>query len=178
MEIKKIVNSWLVCLGLCMLASLIPTSMNFFLYDTAWHKVLCVRHLAKFGIYDWIWVKTIFECIWHLLAIPYEYATFYKVECRHLLGSMVFAPIFEEILFRLPLLYIKRLSTQRMFMLCSIISTILFVFGHPTCLLGLIPIGTFAVSSIYLTVKTQSIIPSILLHSAYNSLIFFWGFSN
>lgn len=87
-----------------------------------------------------------------------------------LIHPIILAPIFEEIQFRLPLLFIKN---KRIRLACAIISTFIFAICHPLPLIQ--TIGIFIVGSLlaYTALKTKSIKYSMILHAIYNFTVSF-----
>lgn len=79
--------------------------------------------------------------------------------------SVILAPIFEEIQFRLPLLFIKNKWAK---MILIPLSCLLFAICHPLPLIYVIAIFMVGCLLTYTALKTKSITSSIILHSIYN----------
>lgn len=95
--------------------------------------------------------------------------------CYTLLGSSVAAPIFEEFLYR-GVLFLglrRRLGNLGALLLSSTV----FALAHSQYEWeGLLSVGVFGVSCGLLAWRTGSILPGIVLHAAYNTLIVFHVF--
>ncbi len=80
---------------------------------------------------------------------------------------LVLAPIFEELQFRLPLLYIKNKKLQ---IALALISSIIFGLCHPYGIIG--NFQTFIVGCFlsYIAIKTKSVKYSMALHALVNFL--------
>ncbi len=97
----------------------------------------------------------------------------------------IFAPLVEELIFRLPLLFILKWSDSNAILISAVVaSSVIFGITHVQALkemdfggalIVFFLMATFAFALCRLTVQTGSIIPAIIVHATYNFLMILCG---
>lgn len=144
--------------SICCIALFFGKFLQFHLSDT------CVYSLFYEG-YRLQNNSTLHTIAWYVLfinrsifiALPYN------------IGTLLFYPIVEEIEFRGFVLLFKRKGGLQIVMAAC--SSLLFVICHNVPIGYLPPIGLMGGLSSILAIRTGKILPSILLHIAYNGLV-------
>jgi uncharacterized protein len=86
------------------------------------------------------------------------------------IGAAIMAPVWEEVMFR-GLLFPAFAYVLRSPVAGALVSSILFGAIHPQGPAGMLPLVVIALMNCWLTYRTRSLIPAIVLHSVHNSFI-------
>lgn len=82
--------------------------------------------------------------------------------------SLLFAPVFEEVVYRGPLYLIRRLSHNALWWLIGTGLTLVFALSHGRYGLVLLPLIVLGLCSLWLIATTRRFWPSIALHFLHN----------
>jgi membrane protease YdiL (CAAX protease family) len=82
--------------------------------------------------------------------------------------SFVFAPVFEELIYRGPLYLTRRLANNSLWWLIGIALSIVFALSHGRNGLALLPLIILGICSLWLIATTHRFWPSIMLHFLHN----------
>jgi membrane protease YdiL (CAAX protease family) len=158
----------LACLAIVVLSCGLKNYLIVIFSDTALCPYLCSSVFGVDLFFSFPLIGQIFQAqIWALEKLQ-SIIDLILIDRWKIATSFVFAPVFEELMYRGPLFLTKRLANNFLWWLMGVGLSLLFALSHGRSGLALFPLIILGICSLWLISTTRRFWPSIVLHFLHN----------
>ena len=167
-QVRSIWLRILACLAFVLLTCALKNYLIVIISGTALCPYLCPSVFEVDFFFSFPLVGQLFEAQIWILEKSQSIVDLILKDGWKIATTLVFAPVFEELMYRGPLFLSRRLANNSMWWLIGIGLSFAFAFSHGRTGLALFPLIILGVCSLWLISTTRRFWPSIVLHFLHN----------
>lgn len=167
-QIRLIWLRILACLAVVVLSCGLKNFLIVMVSGTALCPYLCSSLFEVSLLYSFPLFEQLFGVQTWVLEKLQEIINLVVVDKWNLATSLIFAPVFEELMYRGPLFIIRKLAHSALWWITGTGLTFVFALSHGRNGLALLPLIILGICSLWLITITRRFWPSITLHFLHN----------
>jgi membrane protease YdiL (CAAX protease family) len=158
----------LTCLALVVLSCGLKNYLVVIVSDTALCPYLCSSLLGIDLLFSFPLLEQLFQLQIGVLEKLQSLIDLILIDRWNIATGFVFAPVFEELVYRGPLFLTRKMVNRSLWWLLGIALSLVFALSHGRNGLALFPLIILGICSLWLISTTHRFWPSVVLHMAHN----------
>ena len=158
----------LACLAIVVIACGLKNFLAVMASGTVWCPYLCPSLFPNELFFSFPLFESLFEAHRWIPERSQEFVELFFDDRWNLATSLVFSPVYEEMVFRGPMFLSRRWSGRFLWWLIGILLALVFALSHGRTGLALLPLIVLGICGLWLIVATGRFWPAVALHSLHN----------